>query len=130
MFSRFPMVAISRDLRKPGPTSMARPCFCPFAHRLALSSGVTVLNRFPFFLSRYIFTRQFTCLPRSIGLLFVITPAISALPASRSTASSLSLTVGTSTFSPSFPQDAAAPLAFNLFETGLHHSKLSLRRPS
>jgi hypothetical protein len=47
MFSRFPMVAISRDLRKPGPTSIARSCFCLFALRLALSSGVTVLNRFP-----------------------------------------------------------------------------------
>jgi hypothetical protein len=31
MFSNLPMLAISRDLRKPGPTSMARPCFCLFA---------------------------------------------------------------------------------------------------
>jgi hypothetical protein len=27
MFSSLPMVAISRDLRKPGPASMARSCF-------------------------------------------------------------------------------------------------------
>jgi hypothetical protein len=40
MFSSLPMVAISRDLRKPGQTSMARPCFCLFADRLVLSSGV------------------------------------------------------------------------------------------
>ena len=35
MFLSLPMVAISRDLRKPGPTSMVRPCFCPFADRLS-----------------------------------------------------------------------------------------------
>ena len=36
MFSRLPMVAISRDLRKPGPTSVGRPRRL-FADRLALS---------------------------------------------------------------------------------------------
>src|SRR5450755_4745777 len=40
MFSRLPMLAISRGVRKPGPRSMARSCFLLFAHRLALSSGV------------------------------------------------------------------------------------------
>jgi hypothetical protein len=40
MFSRLPMVAISRGVRKPGPTSMAGSRFRLLAHRLALSSGV------------------------------------------------------------------------------------------
>ncbi len=40
MFSRLPMLAISRGARKPTPTSMARSCFRLFAHRLALSSEV------------------------------------------------------------------------------------------
>ena len=42
MFSSLPMVAISRGLRKPRPTSMARSCFWLFADRLALSSGLWI----------------------------------------------------------------------------------------
>ena len=40
IFSKLPMLAISRGVRKPRPTSMARSCFWLFADRLALSSEI------------------------------------------------------------------------------------------